>query len=65
MPQEVVESLKARTMITSQPGTANEKGNGLGLSIVSDMLKQHGGALEIFAEKNVGTAISAIFDCSE
>jgi len=29
------------------------------------MLKQHGGALEIFAEKKVGTAISAIFDCSE
>lgn len=44
----------------SRPGTANEKGSGMGLHMSREILRQNGGELEIESEAGMGTAVSVI-----
>ena len=47
--------------LTSKPGTAQEKGSGLGINIVRDFIKHHNGELLIESEWEKGTAITLQF----
>lgn len=47
--------------ITSQPGTENETGSGVGLSIVQSLAKEHSIDLVITSEPKVGSTFSLIF----
>ncbi|MBU1370109.1 MAG: PAS domain S-box protein [Bacteroidetes bacterium] len=47
--------LKSTGSIASEPGTANEKGTGLGLLIVQDFVRMHQGTLEIASKLKKGS----------
>ncbi len=51
---------KIETKFTS-PGTSGEKGSGLGLSLVNDIIKKHGGTISV--ESKFGEGTKFIFTC--
>ncbi len=48
----------------STPGTANEKGSGLGLSLVRDFVEMNYGTYNIESEEGKGTAVGLTFPVS-
>lgn len=52
--------LFSNTLKTSQTGTAQEKGTGLGLLICNDFIEEHGGKLKIESKKGEGSTFSFI-----
>jgi two-component system, sensor histidine kinase and response regulator len=44
--------------ILSKKGTAKEKGTGLGLFLVKEIMDKNGGTLAIQSEKGIGTTVS-------
>ena len=60
IPENIVSELKEGKSKTSRFGTNNEKGTGLGLTIVFELLKYLNGQLQIESEVNTGTLFSII-----
>ena len=58
IPKAYTENLFDLTEITSQPGTRNEKGSGLGLVLSSEFIKAHKGELQVESEEGKGTIIT-------
>lgn len=48
------------TVLRSRPGTAGEKGTGLGLQVVKDFVERHGGRLRVESSPGSGTTISFV-----
>lgn len=59
MPAATIEKILGRQQNTSSFGTNGEKGTGLGMSLVMDLLEQNGGKLSITSEAGKGTVITA------
>jgi|GEM_PF-2684902 len=64
MTEEQIESLMKKEKSFSAPGTLNEKGTGLGLILVHELLGYHEGKVEINAQINKGTAFILNFQQS-
>ncbi len=62
MSQEEVEKLFAIDQTVVRPGTANEKGTGLGLLVCSDFARKIGGELLVESEKGKGSSFTIRFD---
>ncbi|GAB1444356.1 hypothetical protein MASR2M39_32110 [Ignavibacteriales bacterium] len=60
MSPEAIDQLLYENFVTSQPGTNNERGTGLGLLLVKGFLKQNGSTLKIESAPGKGTCV--IFD---
>lgn len=60
MPKNIIDELKNGKSTISRFGTNNEKGTGLGLTIISEFLKYLNGQLQIESEVNSGTTFSII-----
>ncbi|WP_299675530.1 HAMP domain-containing sensor histidine kinase [uncultured Dokdonia sp.] len=58
MPEEYLNSLFDVTKITTQKGTSNEKGSGLGLILSKQFIDIHNGSLTIESIQNKGTIAS-------
>ena len=58
---ETIAQIKSRAIIDSKSGTANERGNGLGLTIVSELVKLHNGEIEIESKMGEGTVVKISF----
>ena len=59
IPAEQIERILSREQNTSSYGTNGEKGTGLGMSLVQDLLEMNGGKLSIQAEPGKGSEITA------
>ena len=55
MNREIVQAVLHREPITSQPGTQNEKGTGIGLQIVQDLVQANKGELKIESKPKSGS----------
>jgi len=55
MPQKIAENLLQLDANTSRPGTANEKGSGLGLLICKEMITLHSGTISLKSKEKIGT----------
>lgn len=53
-----IERIMSESEFYSTPGTADEKGTGLGLKLCKNFIKQNKGELQLASELNVGTTIS-------
>lgn len=53
-PENIKRIFKIDTQFTT-PGTADEKGTGLGLLLCKEMVEKHGGTIRVESELNVGT----------
>ena len=62
---ETIESIKTRSIVQSKSGTANERGNGLGLAIVSELAELHGGEILIDSELDQFTKVTAKLNIEE
>lgn len=51
----------SQSTVKSKPGTAQEKGTGLGINIVRDFIKHHNGQIKIESEWQKGTVITLQF----
>lgn len=58
IPQKYLEKLMDVTAVTSQLGTNNEKGSGLGLILCDQFIKAHEGKLDIESQEGNGTIVS-------
>ncbi len=58
--EEIVKILEGEKVDHTQ-GTENEKGSGLGLSLVRDFINRNNGKLEIFSNKGEGTTVKLSF----
>lgn len=58
IPQEYLHKLFDVTQVTTQKGTNNEKGSGLGLVLSKQFIEMHGGTLEIESHPTKGTVVS-------
>jgi signal transduction histidine kinase len=47
--------------VKSRPGTAGEKGTGLGLPVVKDFMDRHGGTIRITSVERAGTRFTLFF----
>ncbi len=55
--QETIGKIARREMLTSQPGTANEKGTGLGLVFCQETIEAIGGSLSITSAPGQGSRV--------
>ena len=55
MPADVVAGLFRIDKLQSMPGTANEKGTGLGLLLTQDFVEKHGGKIRVDSEPGIGS----------
>lgn len=55
MSREIIDYLLQSKKIDSTPGTRNEKGTGLGLTLIRDFIKKNNGTLAIESEPDKGT----------
>jgi signal transduction histidine kinase len=58
IPQKYLKKLMDVTAVTSQLGTSNEKGSGLGLILCDQFIKAHNGKIEIESQVEKGTIVS-------
>ncbi len=58
MPETFLDKLFDITEVTTQLGTSNEKGSGLGLVLSKQFVEMHGGKLEIESQLSKGTLVS-------
>ncbi|MBN2214347.1 MAG: PAS domain-containing protein [Bacteroidales bacterium] len=58
MSEEMIREKLDKDCCTSMPGTDNEKGTGIGLSICKDFISRHNGRLMIRSKEGEGTTIS-------
>jgi len=55
---QLVQAITEGKGISSNMGTENEKGNGLGLSLCYDLIKMHGGKLDVYSLEGQGATFS-------
>ncbi|MBI5177951.1 MAG: hypothetical protein HZA04_01665 [Nitrospinae bacterium] len=60
VPNALLPRLFTREHRTSRPGTAGEKGNGLGLTFTHEIVKSHGGSLWAESDKGGSTFYVAL-----
>lgn len=60
MDEATLNSLKEGLIVESHLGTAGEVGTGLGLSLVSEMISNNNGKMDVKSELGVGTEISLL-----
>jgi len=66
MPADLVNSLKGdSSKFFSTPGTAKEKGTGLGLMLVREFIQKNNGELNIASEQGKGSVFSVSLPCKE
>ena len=65
IPEDQIPFLFDKYTKTSQSGTKGEKGTGLGMSIVKEMVDRHDGRIEVTSELNKGTCFKIFFPQSE
>ncbi|ETR72634.1 MAG: histidine kinase [Candidatus Magnetoglobus multicellularis str. Araruama] len=65
IPEDQIPYLFDKYTKTSQSGTKGEKGTGLGMSIVKEMVDRHGGRIEVTSEVNKGSCFKIIFPQSD
>ncbi len=58
MDEELIKNIYQSKNIISTSGTLNERGNGLGLNIVNELVKIHNGEFIINSLQNKGTTIT-------
>jgi len=58
MDEELIKKINQSKDIISSSGTMNERGNGLGLNIVNELVKIHNGEFNINSIKNKGTTFT-------
>lgn len=58
IPQEVINQVFANQIVRSKPGTAGERGSGLGLLLIKEYVFRNKGKLHIEGIPNLGTKIS-------
>ncbi|MBT4288352.1 MAG: PAS domain-containing sensor histidine kinase [Deltaproteobacteria bacterium] len=63
MTQETLKNLFSSETLISQPGTADEKGTGLGINYCKDIMKAHKGEIFVVSEADKGTSVSLKFPC--
>jgi len=61
IPEDQIPFLFDKFTKTSQSGTKGEKGTGLGMSIVKEMVDRHEGKIEVTSEVNKGTCFKILF----
>ena len=61
IPEDQIPFLFDKFTKTSQSGTKGEKGTGLGMSIVKEMVDRHGGKIEVTSEINKGSCFKLLF----
>ncbi len=61
MDQEKIDKITNKVIHFSERGTENEKGSGLGMQIITDFIKNHGGELSIESKPGDGSKITIIF----
>lgn len=64
IPNKFIEKIMDVTTVTSQLGTSNEKGSGLGLILCDQFIKAHNGRLDIESEVEKGTIVSILLPLS-
>ncbi len=62
MSEAAIQKVLSGGQVESKPGTNSEKGIGLGLRIVHDMVRANGGKMEITSTLGQGTTINLVFD---
>ena len=63
MNEEQLEQLFRIDQRTQSQGTDGEKGSGLGLLLVKDFARRHGGTLEVESQEGIGTQFRFIVPC--
>ncbi|GAB4036500.1 ATP-binding protein [Spirosoma gilvum] len=61
MPQSIQDQLFRKGTSTSQPGTMGEKGTGIGLTIVNELIQANRGQIRFESEEGVGTTFIILF----
>ena len=61
MENDVLDKINSNELRVSYSGTNNEKGSGLGLSFIKDMLKHNNGSMKIESEPGEGTTVTVLF----
>lgn len=64
IPKKFIEKIMDVTTVTSQLGTSNEKGSGLGLILCDQFIKAHNGKFDIESEVEKGTIVSILLPIS-
>jgi signal transduction histidine kinase len=59
MEKAQVEALYDFSVVNSRPGTANERGSGLGFMLCKEIVDNHGGHIEVTSEVGKGSSFSA------
>lgn len=62
MSEEVIDKIFVRNDVYHSRGTNNEKGSGLGLQIIKDLIKKNNAELEVNSQLNAGTTFTLIID---
>lgn len=57
IPQEIIDQLFVPFGKSGRPGLKGEKSNGLGMSVIKQIIQLHEGSLEVESEENLGTTI--------
>ena len=65
MPESVKRRIFEPFFSTKDPETATDGGTGLGLSVCYNLVKNHGGSIEVTSQENVGTTFYVLFPAQE
>lgn len=61
IPQELLAKLYNKFSKFTSDGTSGEKGTGLGISIIKELMLRHKGSIDIHSEQNIGTTFQLCF----